>query len=290
MMPLADHFFVQRILEEAFKSKIKLNSFRLLSGGCINRAVLADTSSRQFFIKWNASELFPMFEAEAKGLDVLAKAGVIRVPEVYYYGYNEACSYLVLEFVEQETPAKNFWKNFGTALSMLHRHTRPRFGLDFNNYIGSLPQQNHLNESWIEFFIQNRLEAQLKIGLNKGSIDPEAEQNLQQLYKRLPDLLPEEKPSLIHGDLWNGNFIVAGQVCLIDPAVYYGNREAEIAFTKLFGGFDQKFYYSYEDSFPITAGFEERSDIYNLYPLLVHVNLFGGSYLNQVKQILKRFR
>jgi protein-ribulosamine 3-kinase len=289
-MPSADHFFIQKILEEAFKSEIKLKDVRPLGGGCINQAVLAVTSSGQFFIKWNVPELLAMFEAEAKGLDILAKAGEIRVPEVYHYGYNDACAYLILEFVEQEAQAKNFWKNFGIALSMLHRHTKPRFGLDFNNYIGSLPQQNYLNESWIDFFIQNRLEAQLKIGLNKGSIDSETDQGLQQLYKKLPDLLPEEKPSLVHGDLWSGNFIQAGQVCLIDPAAYYGNREAEIAFTKLFSGFDQEFYDSYEDSFAITAGFEQRSDIYNLYPLLVHVNLFGRSYLNQVKQILKRFR
>jgi protein-ribulosamine 3-kinase len=288
-MPSADHFFIQKILNEAFKSKIELKSIKFLTGGCINQTILADTSSGQFFIKWNAPGLSAMFEAEAKGLDLLAKAGVIRVPEVYYYGNNDACSYLILEFVEREAQAKNFWKNFGTALSMLHRHTRPRFGLDFNNYIGSLPQQNHLNETWIDFFIQNRLEAQLKIGLDKGMLDSEAEQGFQRLYKKLPGLLPEEQPALIHGDLWSGNFIVAGQVCLIDPAVYYGNREAEIAFTKLFGGFDQEFYHSYEDSFPMTAGFEQRSDIYNLYPLLIHVNLFGGSYLNQVKQILKRF-
>jgi protein-ribulosamine 3-kinase len=289
-MASADYFLAQKILDEAFKNNIRLKDVRPLAGGCINQAVRVDTSSGQFFIKWNAPGLSAMFEAEAKGLDILAKAGAIRVPEVYYYGYNDACSYLILEFVEREAQAKNFWKNFGTALSMLHRNTKPRFGLDFNNYIGSLPQQNQLNESWIDFFIQNRLEAQLKIGLNKGSIDPETEQDLQQLYKKLRDLLPEEKPSLIHGDLWSGNFIVAGQVCLIDPATYYGNREAEIAFTKLFGGFDQEFYDSYEDSFAITAGFEERSDIYNLYPLLVHVNLFGGSYLNQIKRILEKFR
>jgi fructosamine-3-kinase len=109
------------------------------------------------------------------------------------------------------------------------------------------------------------------------------------LYKKLPGLLPEQKPALIHGDLWSGNFIVAGQVCLIDPAVCYGSREAEISFTKLFGGFNPEFYKSYEDSFAIPTGFEERIDIYNLYPLLVHVNIFGGSYLNQIKQILKKF-
>jgi protein-ribulosamine 3-kinase len=287
-MAFPDSGFIQDIFDEAFKSKIQIKGFKALSGGCINQAISAETSAGDFFIKWNSPELLPMFESEAKGLDLLAKAGAIRIPEVHCFGYNDRCSFLILEFVRQEAPGKNFWRNFGIALSMLHRQTKSKFGLEFNNYIGSLPQQNDLYENWFDFFVRNRLEVQLKIGLDKGIIDRRLTDDFHLLYKKLPDLLPEQKPALIHGDLWSGNFIVAGQVCLVDPAVYYGSRESEIAFTRLFGGFDPEFYMSYKDGFPMPSGFEERVDIYNLYPLLVHLNIFGGTYLNQIKQILKK--
>jgi protein-ribulosamine 3-kinase len=285
-----DLIFVQNILKSAFQKEIKVLNLKRLTGGCINQAVWVKTATGNFFIKWNSPQLLPMFESEAKGLDILARAGVIRVPEVYATGSNEICSYLVLEFIENEAPGKNFWKNFGIALSMLHRHTKSKYGLDFNNYIGSLPQQNDLNDDWLSFFIHNRLEVQLKIGFDKGSIDDFCLLDFKNLFKKIPDILLTEQPALLHGDLWTGNIIVAGQICLIDPAIYYGNREVEIAYTKLFSEFNRDFYDAYQDSFPITQGFEERSEIYNLYPLLVHVNLFGGNYLNQVKQSLKKFK
>jgi protein-ribulosamine 3-kinase len=289
-MAAPDLVFVQNILQTALQKKITVSGLKMLSGGCINNASRVESSSGVFFIKWNSPDLVPMFESEAKGLEILAKAGAIRVPEIYAFGHNEECSYLILEFIEPQPPGKNFWKNFGIALSMLHRESKPKYGLDFNNYIGSLPQKNDLNDDWQSFFIHNRLEAQLKIGIDKGSIDTSCLSDFEKLFKKIPDILFSDKPALIHGDLWSGNIIIAGQVCLIDPAVYYGNREAEIAYTKLFGEVDQDFYNAYQESFPIVKGFTERSEIYNLYPLLVHVNLFGGSYLDQVKQILKRFK
>ncbi|HXA01153.1 MAG TPA: fructosamine kinase family protein [Cytophagaceae bacterium] len=289
-MAAADLNFVQNILQAAFQKQITVSKLKRLPGGCINNAVQVESSSGVFFIKWNSPELLPMFETEAKGLEILAEAGAIRVPEVYAFGCNEECSYLILEFVEREAQRKNFWKNFGIALSVLHRQSKQKYGLGFNNYIGLLPQQNDYNDDWLSFFIHQRLGTQLRIGLDKGSIDESYLFDFDQLFKKIPDILLSEKPALVHGDLWSGNVIVAGQVCLIDPAVYYGNREAEIAFTKLFDGFDQDFYHAYQENFPMATGFEERAEIYNLYPLLVHVNLFGGSYLHQVKQTLKKFQ
>jgi protein-ribulosamine 3-kinase len=289
-MPAVNLNIIQNILQSAFQKPITVSKLKSLPGGCINNAVRVETGAGTFFIKWNSIELLNMFESEAKGLEILAKAGVIRVPDVYAVGHNQECSYLILEFVEPEPPGKNFWKNFGTALSMLHRHIKPKYGLEFNNYIGSLPQQNDFNEDWISFFIHNRLKAQLEIGFDKGSIDRSFLPGFNNLFKKIPGILHAENPALLHGDLWGGNVLVAGQVCLIDPAIYYGHREIEIAYTKLFSEFDPDFYSAYQECFPIEKGFSERADIYNLYPLLVHVNLFGGGYWNQVQQILEKFR
>ncbi|MFL5728325.1 MAG: fructosamine kinase family protein [Cytophagaceae bacterium] len=280
---------VEDILRDSLGKELRISSVMPVAGGCINNAVKVESSEGIFFIKTNSPELLSMFESEAKGLDLLARAGALRVPEVLAFGYNDQCSYLVQEFVEKEIPGKNFWKNFGTALSMLHRQTKSEYGLHFNNFIGALPQQNEPCKEWLDFFITRRLQVQINKGLETGSLDKESAKKFDTLFKKLPELLISEKPALLHGDLWSGNFLVAGQVCLIDPAVYYGHREAEIAFTRLFGGFDKEFYQAYEENFPISPGFDERAEIYNLYPLLVHVNLFGGSYLNQVKQILRKF-
>ena len=143
----------------------------------------------------------------------------------------------------------------------------------------------------MEFFIEGRLEKQIALAKNSGAIDSATVQQFNRLYNKLPEIIPEEKPSLIHGDLWNGNFMTGadGKAWLIDPAVYYGHREMDLAMTKLFGGFSTDFYESYNETFPLQKGFNNRVDIHNLYPLLVHVNLFGGGYLHEVKNILSRF-
>jgi fructosamine-3-kinase len=145
-----------------------------------------------------------------------------------------------------------------------------------------LLQSNEYTANWIDFFIEKRLKAQAGLAFYNGEIPRSLYDKFNDLYNKLPELLPSEKPALLHGDLWSGNVIVGsnGHVSLIDPAVYYGNREAEIAFTKLFGGFSSAFYDAYNEAFPLEKGFEERIDIYNLYPLLVHVNLFGSGYIN----------
>ncbi|MBK5285164.1 MAG: fructosamine kinase family protein [Bacteroidia bacterium] len=153
------------------------------------------------------------------------------------------------------------------------------------------PQSNSQKRTWAEFFISERLEKQIAFAKDLGVIDNSTIQQFNNLYKRLPELIPEEAPSLLHGDLWNGNFMTGndGKAWLIDPAIYYGHREMDLAMTKLFGGFSEEFYSSYIESFPLQKGFTERIDIHNLYPLLVHVNLFGGGYLIEVKNILSRF-
>ncbi|MEL7006538.1 MAG: fructosamine kinase family protein, partial [Bacteroidota bacterium] len=147
------------------------------------------------------------------------------------------------------------------------------------------------NESWIDFFIKERLEKQLRLAYSRELVDNNFLHKFRSLYLHLPNILINEPPSLLHGDLWSGNYLINshGNASIIDPAVYYGNREIELAFTHLFGGFDSRFYQSYQEAWPLESGFENRMEIYNLYPLLVHVNLFGTSYLSGVLQVLKKY-
>ena len=232
-----------------------------------------------------------MFEAEAKGLSLLHSTGTIKIPEVILTGEAEGKSYLVLEYIEAGRRRKDFYQDFGIKLAALHRHSSSAFGLDHDNYIGSLPQSNSQHSSWVEFFITERLQKQIALARNSGVISNSTIQQFNNLFRSLPEFIPDERPSLIHGDLWNGNYMMAadGSACLIDPAVYYGHREMDLGMSGLFGGFSQEFYESYHEAFPLAPGFEERVDIHNLYPLMVHVNLFGGGYLSQVKSVLSQF-
>ncbi len=267
--------------------------FSFISGGCINQGGQLSTSAGNFFLKWNDDKKFPgMFEAESKGLKLLREQQAIKIPEVIGNGVLGPHQFLLLEFIEQKTQIKNYSQQLGQRLATLHTCTGPSFGLDHNNYIGSLNQFNQFHSNWIEFFINQRLNVQLKFAIDAGRVGSGWIQKFQSLYLKLPSLLPQEKPSLLHGDLWNGNLITdnKGEPCLIDPAVYFGNREADLAMTKLFGGFDEEFYRSYDQAFPLQAGYQNRVDLYNLYPLLVHVNLFGGSYINSVEGILRAFK
>jgi len=171
------------------------------------------------------------------------------------------------------------------------RLTNTNFGLDYNNYIGSLHQQNNLHPTWVDFFINERLQPQIKLARDNNEIDSTTILKFENLYKKLDEVFPKEKPALLHGDLWSGNFMSdeKGESVIMDPTVYYGHREMDIAMAKLFGGFDAEFYSSYNEHYPLENGWEQRINVCNLYPLMVHVNLFGGGYLGQVKSILSKF-
>ena len=292
MIPIQVSEKIKILLSRYCEHAVDILGASSIGGGCINNAMKVETTAGIFFLKWNDAKRFPkMFEAEAKGLTLLKSTSAIGIPEVI--GTDEAGNYsfIVLEFIEAEKSAKNFWQDFGTALAKLHKHSSEQFGLNHDNYIGSLPQSNTQKKSWSDFFISERLEKQIIIARNSGAIDNSTIKQFNNLYKRLPEIIPEETPALLHGDLWNGNFMTGadGKAWLIDPAVYYGHREMDLAMTKLFGGFSSEFYESYNETFPLQKGFTERVDIHNLYPLLVHVNLFGGGYLQEVKNIRNRF-
>lgn len=271
---------------------ISVQRFKAAHGGCINNGGELITNQGNFFIKWNDSFRYPeMFKKEAKGLQLLSKASSVRVPDVLYVSEVGHFQFILLELITSAPRKKNYWDLLGKHVALLHQHSSEMFGLDHDNYIGSLSQYNSQNTSWVDFFIHQRLEIQLSLAERHHRINTALRKRFELLYKKLSNLFPDEKPALLHGDLWSGNVLInsSGEPALIDPAVYYGNREAELAYTQLFGGFDQQFYHAYQDVFPLETGFDERSDVYNLYPLMVHVNLFGGAYRQQVERILSRY-
>ncbi len=286
------HFYnvLEMNLQHAVSRKLKILNFRPVYGGDINTSFKLETSTGDFFIKLNDANLYPhMFEKEARGLNTLREAGALYVPEVILTGQVEDTAYLVLEYVENNgRKDASFWRNFGYGLAELHRHTHTYFGFDEDNYIGSLIQINKPDTSWVNFFIKNRLKYQIQISINKGYFSQDTLDKFEELYELLPHLIPDELPNLLHGDLWAGNFLANKNhgAVLIDPAVYYGSREMDLAMTQLFGGFEDEFYAAYHEAYPLQNGWQKRIKIYQLYPLLVHVNLFGGSYTGSVKRTL----
>ncbi|MEM1406391.1 MAG: fructosamine kinase family protein [Bacteroidota bacterium] len=269
-----------------------IKSFRHCPGGCINNGGRIETTSGGFFIKWNSATRFPkMFSMEKQGLELLSNADGLTIPEVQkvYEGVQYSC--LVLEYIESGPRLPGYWKELGEGLALLHSQNAESFGLDHDNYIGSLRQSNSQHKDWIEFFINERIAPQIELAISTGAMQSNEAKNIERLYKRFTDLLVLEKPCLIHGDLWSGNIMidVSGSPAIIDPAVSFANREMDIAMTRLFGSLPNEFYASYNETKPLTPGWEDRLDLYNLYPLLVHVNLFGGGYLSQVIQIANRY-
>ena len=288
--------FFESILFLALGQTVEVIEAQLVSGGNINTSAQVFSSEGVFFVKWNQfDQSFPekqtMFESEARGLDLLRHTDALHIPHVIGYGQHQDKSYLILDYIDSGKPGDSYWETLGQSLAVLHSHTQPKFGLDFNNFIGSLPQDNSPTANGLDFFFEHRLLPQAGLALYRELLPKQAYDALFRLRERLPDLIPNERPALLHGDLWSGNVLVNedGQPALIDPAVYYGFREAELAFTKLFGGFDDRFYDAYHEAFPLQDGFYERVAIYNLYPLLVHVNLFGSGYVSGVERVLKQF-
>jgi protein-ribulosamine 3-kinase len=265
---------------------------RPVAGGSINEAATVTGAGTTLFVKWNHARRHPgMFEAEARGLKLLGDQGGALVPTVLGTGEDTQWSWLILEYIEPGYASNESADRFGAMLAGLHRNSAPQFGLDHDNYMGSLMQTNAFHSDWEAFYTSQRLLPQMKIARDQGSLSHTDTQACETLCKRLPELIPEEPPALVHGDLWSGNYLTATEerTYLIDPAAAFGHREVDIAMSRLFGGFPARFYQSYNYHFPLIAGWELRMEIFQLYPLLIHVNLFGGGYIHSVKTILKRF-
>jgi fructosamine-3-kinase len=283
---------LQDYLQDYFPG-IKIYGQERIFGGDINMAASLKTNSGQFFIKWNDNSRFPgMFEAEFKGLTLLkSHSPTIRIPKPLHVGKINGISFLLMEFINDGQGKSNFWKNFAEGLSSLHKNSQKNFGLDHNNYIGSLPQSNTLHKKFEDFFISERLEPQVKLAYDRYLVGSAEKNEISQIYRRYAVDVPRETASLIHGDLWSGNYMTdnQGNACIFDPAVYYGHRESDLAMTKLFGSFSPEFYTYYHEFYPLEKGWENRADLFNLYPLLVHLNLFGKSYLSSVMRIVKKY-
>lgn len=281
---------IESLLVHVIGTDVIVNEVRPIGGGNTSRAFAVKSSQGNFFIKTNRAGLVDMFEKEVKNLELLRKVLPANTPEVVGFGTSDHVSYFIQKLIEPGKRVADFWADFGRTLAELHKVPGAVFGLEYDNYIGSLPQSNKENSNWVDFFVNERIWPQAKKA--EKVLGTEIVGMISKLSDRLPDLLTQSRPTLLHGDLWSGNFTLnqAGTVCLVDPATYYGNREIEIAFTKLFGGFEDEFYTAYSEVQPLDKGFfDTRADIYNLYPLLVHVNLFGGWYVASVRETLKRF-
>lgn len=285
-----------------------IRSVHSIAGGCINNATRVLTGQRTYMLKWNAIASAAFFEQEVRGLRLLASAQAVRVPESYLSsadlpGYAAPPAFLLLEWLEpsgDQDPAR-----LGEQLAALHRHDcipaglsgfsapdEPCYGLNHDNLLGSTPQINAWRADWADFFVEFRLRPQMELAAQNGRLNAARRQRLERLIDRLPDLLGgvAGQPSLIHGDLWGGNVIPGpGGLALIDPAVSFSDREAELAYTELFGGFSRAFYDGYQHAWPLEPGYAQRRDLYNLYHLLNHLNLFGETYGSGVDSVLKRY-
>lgn len=264
-----------------------------VGGGCINQAFRVSghqgSKVQDYFIKQNRADGLIMFEAEAAGLQEMAETGAIRVPRPLCWGTAGNKAYLVLEYIEMGGRVDA--RILGEQLAAMHHVTQPRFGWVRDNTIGSTPQLNRWAESWIEFWREQRLGFQLELAAYKG-YGGRLQQKGEQLLARFPALFSGYQPqaSLLHGDLWGGNCSGdrEGNPVLYDPAVYYGDHEADLAMTELFGGFGAGFMRTYREVYPVDAGYAVRKSLYNLYHILNHLNLFGGSYASQAEAMMDR--
>lgn len=261
-----------------------------VGGGSINEAFRLDgADGSRYFLKLNDARHQPMFAAEAAGLDAIAATHTLRVPQAIAHGVAGERSFLVLEYLELSSRGNATL--LGEQLAAQHRRSANQFGFSQDNFIGTSPQPNGWKDHWIDFWREQRLGFQLRLAAENGYGG-----KLQRLGEKLLDALPAffegytPQPSLLHGDLWGGNhaFMADGTPCVFDPAAYYGDRECDIAMTELFGGYPAAFYGAYRAAWPLHAGYAVRRELYNLYHILNHSNLFGGGYASQAEQTIKK--
>jgi fructosamine-3-kinase len=272
----------------AEQNNIQIQTAEPLYGGDINKAYLLRSDTMDYVVKVNSASLYPnMFETEAKGLFLLRSSNSFRIPEVIAVGELNDQSYIMMEFIESGSASRTFWGEFAIYLASLHKNSQKSFGLDHSNYIGRLPQYNSEESTASDFYIHQRLEPQFRMAYDEGY----EFKNLGRFYSIISEEIPNEASSLIHGDLWNGNYLISdrGVPSLIDPAVAYAPREMDLAMMKLFGGFPSEVYTLYHEEFPLKDRWEERIKLWQLYYLLVHLNLFGSGYFNQVHSIVKQY-
>jgi fructosamine-3-kinase len=270
-------------------ARVELHPESRVHGGCINESYRWESSAGPLFVKIAPAEQLAMFESEAEGLQELASAEGVRVPRALACGTADECAFLALEWIDLAGSVSAASRQLGEQLARQHRAGAAQFGWHRDNAIGSTPQINTRTSSWVTFFREHRLRYQLDLAARNGYRGRLQEQG-RELLERLDDFFVdhEPQPSLLHGDLWGGNFGVdaSGTPVIFDPAVYYGDREADLAMTRLFGGFSASFYSAYEAAWPLADGARERVALYNLYHVLNHLNLFGSGYQAQAESMI----
>jgi protein-ribulosamine 3-kinase len=287
-------------LNQKIKNKIEDNirytvsSFSSLSGGCISNAYKVEMSNGKiYFLKTNDNPPDDFFFKEAHSLIELKLSNAIRVPELISVEEN----FILLEFISSSEKSKKFFKDFGIKFSEMHKFNHHSFGFYEDNYIGTNPQLNLTEEdeenNWAKFYFNKRILYQYKLAEKNGYTTGELRKGISKLENKIEEIFSgsEEAPSLLHGDLWSGNYMIdeKGDACLIDPAVYYGHREADLGMTKLFGGFSSDFYEAYNENFPLLDGYNYRENIYKLYHVLNHLNLFGRGYYSQAISLINYY-
>lgn len=272
----------------AEENAFDLIDIRRLHGGDVNEIFHLKTNIGHRVVKLNNALKYPnMFKFEHKGLELLRMSNSFIVPKVFKSSTIGDTSYLMMEFIQSTDRKENFWEDFTFKLIKLHSCSRESFGLEFNNYIGNLNQINHSKKSSSEFYIESRLKPQFQLAIDHGF----EFSNLDEFYNNISHEIPNEESALIHGDLWNGNYLVSdrGEAVLIDPAVAFASREMDLAMMKLFGGFADEVFEIYDENFPLIEGWKNRIEIWQLYYLLVHLNLFGKSYYPSIVRIMDRY-
>ena len=260
---------------------------RPVGGGSINQACVLVDGDRAYFVKTNQASQVGMFEAEVLGLRQMAVTQTVRVPQPICWGTEGSTAYIVMEWLDLGYGSHKAWAEMGRQLAAMHQVSSDRgFGWTQNNTIGSTPQINTWTANWVEFFTEHRLGYQFRLARRRGGQFSDQDR----LLDRVPILLAghEPAPALVHGDLWSGNAAVTQteEPVLLDPAVYFGDREVDIAMSELFGGFPSEFYRAYSAAYPLPPGYEQRKILYNLYHILNHYNLFGGSYSAQAERMI----
>ncbi|WP_163325204.1 fructosamine kinase family protein [Draconibacterium mangrovi] len=283
---------VEERLSDVFGGTVKVTSSRALSGGCINHASKIDTNCGSFFLKWNSDCESDIFTREAESLSELSKAsnGTVCVPKVFYAKeIDETPAFLLMEYLEPEGSDQS--ERLGRGLALIHKYQQDNFGFYSDNYCGATTQNNNWEKSWVPFYRERRLSFLINMIRESRGLDKSYLLLFEKLLDRLELLIPnEEKASLVHGDLWSGNYMLTTNgPALIDPAASYSHREMEFGIVTMFGGFSSRFFYAYNEEFPLDSEWRERNQIYQLYHVLNHYYLFGGGYLQQAVAIAKRY-
>lgn len=280
---------IESSISSALGIRFTVCSAQAVGGGCINDAAWLEGPSGRFFVKLSEAGMADMFAAEAAGLEAIRQTGAIRAPSPICSGSDQGRSWLAMDFLDLVSPRKNTSVLFGEQLAALHRHSADTFGFHRDNYIGSTKQPNDTQADWVNFVTHQRIGWQLNLARQNG-----ASNKLLDSGQRLLDGIAaffdthQPIPSLLHGDLWSGNWgcTPEGAPVIFDPAVYFGDREADLAMTELFGGFDDRFYQSYRHFWALDPGYKTRKVLYNLYHILNHYNLFGGGYAGQAQHMI----